>query len=141
MAKLCGVGELFNRIIQRRHYSKRKAAELTKISVGVVEACHSLGVMHRDLKPENFLLVNKDNDFDFDLSVLFKPSQSQVFMDVGCLYYVAPKADVDNSGTIDYGELIAAIVNFNKPKWEENLIAIFSYFEKDGSGYIIVDER
>lgn len=76
--ELCSGGELFDRIIQRGHYSERKAAELTKIIVGVVEACHSLGVMHRDLKPENFLLVNKDDDFslkaiDFGLSVFFKP--------------------------------------------------------------------
>lgn len=76
--ELCSGGELFDRIIQRGHYSERKAAELTKIIVSVVEACYSLGVMHRDLKPENFLLVNKDDDFslkaiDFGLSVFFKP--------------------------------------------------------------------
>lgn len=76
--ELCNGGELFDRIIQRGQYTERKAAELTKIIVGVVEACHSLGVMHRDLKPENFLLVNKDDDFslkaiDFGLSVFFKP--------------------------------------------------------------------
>lgn len=76
--ELCSGGELFDRIIQRGHYTERKAAELTRIIVGVVEACHSLGVMHRDLKPENFLLVNKDDDFslkaiDFGLSVFFKP--------------------------------------------------------------------
>ncbi|KAL3383253.1 hypothetical protein AABB24_002653 [Solanum stoloniferum] len=82
--ELCGGGELFDRIIQRGHYTERKAADLTKIIVGVVEACHSLGVMHRDLKPENFLLVNKDDDFslkaiDFGLSVFFKPGQSPTF--------------------------------------------------------------
>lgn len=76
--ELCSGGELFDRIIQRGHYSEKKAAELTRIIVGVVEACHSLGVMHRDLKPENFLLVSKDNDsslkaIDFGLSVFFKP--------------------------------------------------------------------
>ncbi|CAN0865344.1 Calcium-dependent protein kinase 4 [Linum grandiflorum] len=47
--ELCSGGELFDRIIQRGHYSERKAAELTKIIAGVVEACHSLGVMHRDI--------------------------------------------------------------------------------------------
>ncbi|KAF9601985.1 hypothetical protein IFM89_024531 [Coptis chinensis] len=93
--ELCGGGELFDRIIQRGHYSERKAAELTRIIVGVVETCHSLGVMHRDLKPENFLLVNKDDDFslkaiDFGLSVFFKPGQ--LFTDVvGSPYYVAPE--------------------------------------------------
>ena len=76
--ELCKGGELFDRIIKRGHYSERKAAELTRTIVGVVEACHSLGVMHRDLKPENFLLVNEEEDsllktIDFGLSIFFKP--------------------------------------------------------------------
>ncbi|TXG58085.1 hypothetical protein EZV62_015914 [Acer yangbiense] len=54
MMELCVGGELFDRIIQRGHYTERKVAELTRLIVGVVEACHSLGVMHRGLKPENF---------------------------------------------------------------------------------------
>ncbi|GFZ00470.1 calcium-dependent protein kinase family protein [Actinidia rufa] len=61
--ELCGGGQLFDQIIRRGRYSEREAAELTKIIIGVVEACHSLGVMHRDLKPENFLLVNRDDEY------------------------------------------------------------------------------
>lgn len=88
--ELCSGGELFDRIIQRGHYSERKAAELTKIIVGVVEACHSLGVIHRDLKPENFLLVNKDDDFnlkaiDFGLSVFFKPGNLMINSPLVCI--------------------------------------------------------
>lgn len=76
--ELCAGGELFDRIIQRGHYTERKAAELIRTIVGVVETCHSLGVMHRDLKPENFLFVNQQEDsllktIDFGLSVFFKP--------------------------------------------------------------------
>ena len=76
--ELCAGGELFDRIIKRGHYTERKAAELTRTIVGVVEACHSLGVMHRDLKPENFLFVNNQEDsllttIDFGLSIFFKP--------------------------------------------------------------------
>lgn len=76
--ELCAGGELFDRIVQRGHYSERQAAELTRTIVGVVEACHSLGVMHRDLKPENFLFVNQQEDsllktIDFGLSIFFKP--------------------------------------------------------------------
>ncbi|RZR86147.1 hypothetical protein BHM03_00013288 [Ensete ventricosum] len=128
--ELCGGGELFDRIIERGHYSERKAAELIRIIVGVVEACHSLGVMHRDLKPENFLLVNKEDDsslklIDFGLSVFFKPGKKdklcwfavfpfhgQIFTDVvGSPYYVAPEvlckqygpeADVWTAGVILY---------------------------------------
>ncbi|KAL0671503.1 hypothetical protein Bca4012_034207 [Brassica carinata] len=61
------------------HYTERKAAELARTIVGVIEACHSLGVMHRDLKT-----------FDFGLSVFFKPGET--FTDVvGSPYYVAPE--------------------------------------------------
>ncbi|KAG5067133.1 Calcium-dependent protein kinase SK5 [Glycine soja] len=49
-------------------------------------------------------------------------------------------ADIDNSGTIDYGEFIAATVHLNKLEREENLVSAFSYFDKDGSGYITIDE-
>ncbi|KAM0945194.1 putative protein kinase CAMK-CDPK family [Dioscorea sansibarensis] len=131
--ELCSGGELFDRIIQRGHYSERKAAELTKIIVGVVEACHSLGVMHRDLKPENFLLVNKDDDLslkaiDFGLSVFFKPGQ--VFTDVvGSPYYVAPEvlrkkygpeADVWTAGVILY-----ILLSGVPPFWAETHQGIF----------------
>ncbi|KAG9148709.1 hypothetical protein Leryth_013393 [Lithospermum erythrorhizon] len=131
--ELCSGGELFDRIIQRGHYTERKAAQLTKIVVGVVEACHSLGVMHRDLKPENFLLVNKDDDFslkaiDFGLSVFFKPGQ--VFTDVvGSPYYVAPEvllkrygpeADVWTAGIILY-----ILLSGVPPFWAETQQGIF----------------
>lgn len=52
------------------------------------------------------------------------------------------QADVDNNGTIDYGEFIAAIaaLHFNKIEKDDHLFAAFSYFDKDGSGYITQDE-
>ncbi|KAL0432143.1 UNVERIFIED_CONTAM: Calcium-dependent protein kinase SK5 [Sesamum latifolium] len=49
-------------------------------------------------------------------------------------------ADVDNNGTIDYGEFLAATLHMNKIEREENLAAAFSFFDKDGSGYITIDE-
>lgn len=50
------------------------------------------------------------------------------------------QADVDNSGTIDYGEFIAATLHLNKIEREDHLFAAFQYFDKDGSGYITPDE-
>lgn len=47
---------------------------------------------------------------------------------------------MDNSGTIDYGEFVAATLHLNKLEREEHLVAAFQYFDKDGSGYITVDE-
>ncbi|MFS7957922.1 putative protein kinase CAMK-CDPK family [Helianthus anomalus] len=131
--ELCAGGELFDRIVARGHYTERKAAELTRTIVGVVEACHSLGVMHRDLKPENFLLMNKREDavlktIDFGLSVFFKPGET--FHDVvGSPYYVAPEvlnknygpeADVWSAGVIVY-----ILLSGVPPFWAETDEGIF----------------
>jgi serine/threonine protein kinase len=80
MAPSVGAGELFDRIIAKGHYTEKQAATTLRTIVGVVQACHSLGVMHRDLKPENFLLADKAESAplkatDFGLSVYFKPGQ------------------------------------------------------------------
>ncbi|GFQ07586.1 calcium-dependent protein kinase 1 [Phtheirospermum japonicum] len=131
--ELCAGGELFDRIIKRGHYSERKAAELTRIIVGVVEACHSLGVMHRDLKPENFLFVDQKEEsllktIDFGLSMFFKPGEK--FDDVvGSPYYVAPEvlrkrygpeADVWSAGVIVY-----ILLSGVPPFWAESEQGIF----------------
>ncbi|XP_057793554.1 calcium-dependent protein kinase 11-like [Salvia miltiorrhiza] len=131
--ELCKGGELFDRIVQKGHYSERKAAQLMKTIVGVVEACHSLGVMHRDLKPENFLFDTPDEDAklkatDFGLSVFYKPGQylSDV---VGSPYYVAPEVlhkyygpeiDVWSAGVILYILLCGV-----PPFWAETDNGIF----------------
>ncbi|XP_042504064.1 calcium-dependent protein kinase 20-like [Macadamia integrifolia] len=131
--ELCAGGELFDRIIQRGHYTERKAAELARIIVGVVEACHSLGVMHRDLKPENFLFVNQEEEaplktIDFGLSVFFRPGET--FTDVvGSPYYVAPEVlrkhygqecDVWSAGVIIY-----ILLSGVPPFWDETEQGIF----------------
>ncbi|RWR80342.1 calcium-dependent protein kinase 10-like protein [Cinnamomum micranthum f. kanehirae] len=131
--ELCAGGELFDRIIQRGHYSERKAAQLARVIVGVVEACHSLGVMHRDLKPENFLFVNQMEEsplktIDFGLSMFFKPGD--IFTDVvGSPYYVAPEVlrkrygpecDVWSAGVIIYILLCGV-----PPFWAETEQGIF----------------
>ncbi|KAG0475453.1 hypothetical protein HPP92_015139 [Vanilla planifolia] len=131
--ELCVGGELFDRIIQKGHFTERKAAELTRVIVGVVEACHSLGVMHRDLKPENFLFVNQSEEallktIDFGLSIFFRPGE--MFTDVvGSPYYVAPEvlrkkygpeADVWSAGVIIY-----ILLSGVPPFWAENEQGIF----------------
>ncbi|GAB2291187.1 Calcium-dependent protein kinase 4 [Dionaea muscipula] len=131
--ELCAGGELFDRIVARGHYSERQAAQLIKIIVGVVETCHSLGVMHRDLKPENFLFASPDEDAklkatDFGLSVFYKPDQ--YFSDVvGSPYYVAPEVlckrygrevDVWSAGVILY-----ILLSGVPPYWAESESGIF----------------
>ncbi|GLT31588.1 hypothetical protein SLA2020_517100 [Shorea laevis] len=131
--ELCSGGELFDRIIKRGHYTERKAAKLTRTIVGVIESCHSMGVMHRDLKPENFLFVNEEEDsplkaIDFGLSIFFKPGD--IFNDVvGSPYYIAPEvlkkrygpeADVWSAGVILY-----ILLSGVPPFWGETEKEIF----------------
>nr|CAB3492948.1 unnamed protein product [Digitaria exilis] len=131
--ELCAGGELFDRIIQRGHYSEKAAAQLTRVIVGVVEACHSLGVMHRDLKPENFLFVNQKEDsplkaIDFGLSIFFKPGE--MFTDVvGSPYYVAPEVLLKHYGReVDVwsaGVIIYILLSGVPPFWDESEQGIF----------------
>ncbi|KAL5999384.1 Mitogen-activated protein kinase cpk1 [Asimina triloba] len=131
--ELCAGGELFDRIVHKGHYTERKAAQLARLIVGVVEACHSLGVMHRDLKPENFLFVDQREEaplktIDFGLSVFFKPGE--IFIDVvGSPYYVAPEVlrkrygpevDVWSAGVIIY-----ILLSGVPPFWAESEQGIF----------------
>ncbi|KAF3620647.1 Calcium-dependent protein kinase 4 [Capsicum baccatum] len=131
--ELCAGGELFDRIVQKGQYSEKEAAQLIKTIVGVVEACHSLGVMHRDLKPENFLFLSSQEDAalkatDFGLSVFYKPGET--FSDVvGSPYYVAPEvlckhygpeSDVWSAGVILY-----ILLSGVPPFWAETDMGIF----------------
>ncbi|KAJ6764037.1 CALCIUM-DEPENDENT PROTEIN KINASE 11, partial [Salix purpurea] len=112
---------------------RKEAANLIKNIIGVVEYCHSLGVMHRDLKPENFLFDKPGDDAklkttDFGLSVFYKPGQ--YFYDVvGSPYYVAPEvllkyygpqADVWSAGVILY-----ILLSGVPPFWAETESGIF----------------
>lgn len=136
--ELCAGGELFDRILQKGHYSEREAAKLIKTIVGVVEACHSLGVMHRDLKPENFLFDSPEEDAklkatDFGLSVFYKPGQ--YFHDVvGSPYYVAPEVLCKHYGPqIDVwsaGVILYILLSGVPPFWAETESGIFKQILK-----------
>ena len=47
---------------------------------------------------------------------------------------------MDNSGSIDYGEFLAATMHLNRIEQEETLFQAFCHFDKDKSGFISVDE-
>mmetsp|Transcript_12129 Transcript_12129/g.16529 ORF Transcript_12129/g.16529 Transcript_12129/m.16529 type:complete len:521 (+) Transcript_12129:221-1783(+) len=136
--EICNGGELFDRIVEKGHYSEKQAAGVFRTIVKVVAQCHALGVMHRDLKPENFLLSDKSDKAllkatDFGLSVFFKPNQ--VFRDVvGSAYYVAPEvlkksygpeADAWSAGVILYILLCGV-----PPFWHETEPGIFEAVKK-----------
>eukprot|EP00210_Caulerpa_lentillifera_P006070 g5799.t2 len=113
--ELCTGGELFDRIVQRGHYSEKDAAECVRTMLRVVQHCHDFFIIHRDLKPENFLLADNSPDatlkaIDFGLSTFFKEGQ-YLHQIVGSAYYVAPEvlrkkyskeADIWSCGVILY---------------------------------------
>ncbi|KAG0582634.1 hypothetical protein KC19_3G073900 [Ceratodon purpureus] len=136
--ELCEGGELFDRIIERGTYTEAKAARLTRTIVGVVEACHSSGVMHRDLKPENFLFetMHEDSELkaaDFGSSCFFEPGD--VFTEiVGSPFYVAPEvldrqygpeADIWSAGVILY-----ILLSGVPPFWAETVQGVFEEIMK-----------
>jgi len=53
-------GELFDRIVEKEHYSEKEAADTIRPIVDAMRYCHSMGIAHRDLKPENLLYATTD---------------------------------------------------------------------------------
>jgi len=53
-------GELFDRIVEKEHYSEKEAADTIRPVVDAIRYCHSMGIAHRDLKPENLLYATTD---------------------------------------------------------------------------------
>jgi len=43
-------GKLFDRIVDKEHYSEKEAADTIRPVVDAVKYCHGLGIVHRDLK-------------------------------------------------------------------------------------------
>ena len=66
-------GELFDRIVDKTHYSEKEARDVVFLFLSALKHCHDHNIVHRDLKPENLLLATKDDDelikiADFGLS-------------------------------------------------------------------------
>jgi calcium/calmodulin-dependent protein kinase I len=53
-------GELFDRIVEKEHYSEKEAADTIRPIVDAIRYCHLMGIAHRDLKPENLLYATTD---------------------------------------------------------------------------------
>lgn len=53
-------GELFERIVEKDHYSEKEAANTIKPIIEALVYCHKMGIAHRDLKPENLLYSSPD---------------------------------------------------------------------------------
>jgi len=68
---------LFERIINKGHFTEDQARVLFTQIMRSILYCHKHGICHRDLKPENFLFATDDPEsvlkiIDFGLSKVYK---------------------------------------------------------------------
>lgn len=63
----CAGGELFD-VVEKRRYSERDAAHVTKQVLDALEYLHQRKIIHRDIKPENILLPDANDDTFVKLS-------------------------------------------------------------------------
>jgi len=147
VTELVNGGELFDRIVEKKHYTEKEARDACKILLGAVAFCHSKDIAHRDLKPENLLLLNKESDsamkiadFGFAKRV---PKNGKLLTPCGTPRYVAPeifaggghdtKVDMWSIGVIIY-ILLAGYAPFGgKPKqvlFERILRGEFSFHKQ-----------
>lgn len=55
-------------------------------------------------------------------------------------YLYIKQVDTKGKGTLDYGEFVAVSLHLQKVANDEHLRKAFSYFDKDGNGYILPKE-
>ena len=62
ITEIASGGELFDRIVERRHYNEEDARDVVATVAKALFYCHRKGIVHRDLKPENILLSTTAED-------------------------------------------------------------------------------
>ncbi len=94
----CTGGEMFDRIVEKEHYTEHEARVAFFQICKALEYCHQQGIVHRDLKPENLLYSDTTEDAqlkvaDFGLARLFTNEQAIELMTTMCGTpgYVAPE--------------------------------------------------
>ena len=117
--ELCTGGELFDKIIEVKHFSESVAANIMRQIFSAIAFCHSQGIIHRDLKPENILIeshLQKNLEFfhikviDFGTCEILK-NNKMLKEQIGTSFYIAPdvlkneyneKCDLWSCGVIMY---------------------------------------
>ena len=111
-------GELFDRVVQKDHFTEAEAIVTMKQITSALQVVHSIGVVHRDLKPENILYANMSMSspvklVDFGLSAYHVTGVDDLLTKpCGTASYAAPevlqcvgydqKADIWSLGVISY---------------------------------------
>jgi len=100
-------GELFDRIIELRHYSEKDASKVMYQALSGLKCMHSQNLIHRDLKPENLLLASKEPGANVKLADFgFATTCTGNELDdmVGTPPYMAPELAALRAETTKYGK-------------------------------------
>jgi len=131
-------GELFDRIVEREHYSEKEASDTIRPVIDCIKYCHSLGIVHRDLKPENLLYTSKNADSilkisDFGLARFFDSTLMKT--SCGTPGYVAPEILIGTgySSSVDcwsLGIIIYIMLCGSPPFYSENNDDLYEQIKK-----------
>jgi serine/threonine protein kinase len=88
-------GELFDRIVDKDHYSEKEAKKAMYDILVAIQYTHQQNIVHRDLKPENILYATADDNStlklaDFGLAMMLDPNEL-MNSQCGTPGYVAPE--------------------------------------------------
>ncbi|XP_060202384.1 calcium-dependent protein kinase 13-like [Lycium barbarum] len=92
-----------------------------------------------DLK-EMFNKIDTDNDGIVSVEELKAGLQKNSQLAESEVQMLIEAIDTNGKGTLDYGEFIAVSLHLQRMAHDEHLHKAFSYFDKDGNGYIEPDE-
>ncbi|KAG6386122.1 hypothetical protein SASPL_155013 [Salvia splendens] len=100
-----------------------------------------LSVEEMEVIRDMFALMDTNNDgkvtFDELKTGLRKVGSQLAEAEMKLLMDVA---DVDGNGVLDYGEFVAVTIHLQRMENDEHIRRAFMFFDKDGSGYIELDE-
>jgi len=131
-------GELFDRIVEKEHYSEKEASDTLKPIVDAIRYCHNMDIIHRDLKPENLLYATKDESAvikisDFGLARFIQNELATTAC--GTPGYVAPEILLGKGygKEVDYwsiGVILYIMLCGFPPFFDENNQALFEMIKK-----------
>jgi len=96
MMELMDGGELFDRIVDKGHYTEDDCKVTTAKLLDAIRYLHEAGIAHRDLKPENMLMTDTTENAevkitDFGLGKVFDAHSEVMQTPCGTPGYIAPE--------------------------------------------------